>query len=603
MIPVPHYQLIEFLDFLLKNEPNLNIRGADNRMLRNYALQYIRGERGEVNFNNYSVLNLFQICPKISERTVFEQMKHFSRCGQCIEFIIQEQVNTTSVQLHPFLDGFREFARRKEIPLILEGVEPTEPRRRIPSDYILRKYLDRYGEQLFEAFNEYVEQTPPQLIRDYEQYHSEKLEYERSHNRERNRAGNRGWRDDRADNNTQPINPEYNPEQEAERLVNSVSLLIQGGFYDKYIEKQPEVLRLLVRANIISPHSLQALEFMSWLQENHPKLDILANAPTTEVKELALEFCEMNGYKNSASFSKEVVQWLNGKGDSNILQRLIDIGRTIKGKSGYSSRRTSPFERYKNINFHAVFLFLSAGDFPKFIKTYWEDLNFLTGDYIDIYYSDDDAERKISAFQTKDDFRSIRIQPMSLPALILWQDSLKDACVISLEHLSHDDIFDLLKLIVQNIQSSNSLLEIHQKSVEFVQIKTKALQPAYQLYFSGDNIMGDKLDFSNSNITNNGGQMFLGKFQDVIANLNASGKQEFGNALTNVKNEIEKSDKLSETEKQEVLEMVHQIGAEAAKSKPNKPILQALGDGLLKALKAIPDLVKVVGVLIALLPK
>jgi len=97
--------------------------------------------------------------------------------------------------------------------------------------------------------------------------------------------------------------------------------------------------------------------------------------------------------------------------------------------------------------------------------------------------------------------------------------------------------------------------------------------------------------------------MFLGKFQDVIANLNASGQQEFGNALTNVKNEIEKSDKLSETEKQEVLEMVQQIGAEAAKSKPNKPMLQALGDGLLKALKAIPDLVKVVGVLIALLPK
>jgi hypothetical protein len=32
-------------------------------------------------------------------------------------------------------------------------------------------------------------------------------------------------------------------------------------------------------------------------------------------------------------------------------------------------------------------------------------------------------------------------------------------------------------------------------------------------------------------------------------------------------------------------------------------MLQALGDGLLKALKAIPDLVKVAGVLIALLPK
>jgi hypothetical protein len=248
-------------------------------------------------------------------------------------------------------------------------------------------------------------------------------------------------------------------------------------------------------------------------------------------------------------------------------------------------------------------LFLSAGDFPKFVKTYWEDLNHLTGDYIDIYYSDDDVERKISAYETKNEFRSLRVLPMALPALVIWQDSLKDACVVSLERLSHDDIFDLMKLIVQKIQLGNSLLEIHRESVEFVQRKTLAMQPAFQVYFSGDNIMGDKIDFNNANITNNGGQMFLGKFQDVIANLNASGQQEFGNALTNVKNEIEKSDKLSETEKQEVLEMVQQIGAEAAKSKPNKPMLQALGDGLLKALKAIPDLVKVVGVLIALLPK
>lgn len=115
--------------------------------------------------------------------------------------------------------------------------------------------------------------------------------------------------------------------------------------------------------------------------------------------------------------------------------------------------------------------------------------------------------------------------------------------------------------------------------------------------------MGDKIDFSNSNITNSGGQMFLGKVQDVIANLNASGKQEFGNALTNVKNEIEKSDKLSEAEKQEVLELVNQIGEQAAKTKPNKTMLQSLGDGLLKALQAVPGLVKVAGVLIALLPK
>jgi len=127
--------------------------------------------------------------------------------------------------------------------------------------------------------------------------------------------------------------------------------------------------------------------------------------------------------------------------------------------------------------------------------------------------------------------------------------------------------------------------------------------PNHTTYVIGENHMGDNFDFRNSNITNNGGQMLLGKIQNVTASLNASGKQEIGNALTNVKNEIEKSDKLSETQRQEVLELVSQIGEEAAKAKPNKTILQALGDGLLIALKAVPDLIKVAGVLLALLPK
>ncbi len=150
MIPVPHYQLIEFLDWLLQNEPNLNIREADRGMLRSYALQYIRGER-EVNFNKYSVLKIFQICPMISERTVFDQMRHFSGCGRCLEYIVQEHVNTTAVQLHPFLEGFSDYAKRKDIPLFLENAEnnyprrPNDPERSITPNHLLSYYLEKYG--------------------------------------------------------------------------------------------------------------------------------------------------------------------------------------------------------------------------------------------------------------------------------------------------------------------------------------------------------------------------------------------------------------------------------------------------------------------------
>ena len=599
MIPIPQRQLIEFLDWLVQFEPSVNIRDANRDMLRELAQEYLRQNRQEKQ-KGVSILQILQVYPRVYyQGELRSEITHLVGCHTCWEMVANAPVNIAEIKLHPFLSAFNKYLLNKDIPIYIHSANTVAREGTQDFTHNIGEYFKRHGERLVNAFDDFFNATDPNLIKDYLEFHAEQGNKQLSKNETENRENQDLQTSEGRD--TMPVRYEGDINSESERIVESVYLLIRGTFYQP--PRQLEVINLLARANLISKNYRQALEFLSWLRETYPSLDITANAPTDEIKELAIQFCENFEYPNSASFSKEVVRWVQGKGEPGIIQGLIDIGQWIKGNSARPRKNVSPFERYKTIQFHGLFLFLSAGDFPKFVKTYWEDLNHLTGDYIDIYYSDDDVERKISAYETKNEFRSLRVLPMALPALVIWQDSLKDACVVSLERLSHDDIFDLMKLIVQKIQLGNSLLEIHRESVEFVQRKTLAMQPAFQVYFSGDNIMGDKIDFNNANITNNGGQMFLGKFQDVIANLNASGQQEFGNALTNVKNEIEKSDKLSETEKQEVLEMVQQIGAEAAKSKPNKPMLQALGDGLLKALKAIPDLVKVVGVLIALMPK
>lgn len=471
MVPIPSYQLLEFFNWMSEKHPQIKVQETSQEALYELALVYIRS--GMVSSETY-ILKLFQACPMISESTVLEQMEHFAHCGQCLRYIERNQVDVQGVKLHPLLQGFEEFAQRFELPLNISNDREFEPEDRFERQ--LRHYISRYGSRLDELFARYLEQASPEMVRDYEV----------NGRYRRERRDNRSLRESRRsdDGGTEPI--DLNPQllhREAERLAASVKLLVRGRFYEGDLEKQPEVLHFLAALGLITENTAQAIEFLGWLQERYPKIDILANAPVSEIKELALEFCETHNYENPLAFSKEVVSWLDTSGSENIIERLIKIGRQIKTRNQTYNSRVSPFKRYQTIQFHAIFLFLSAGDFPSFIKEYWQDLNFLTGDYLDIYYSHEDLNRRVSGFKVLDEFRSLRLEPCSLPALVLWQNSLKDAFAVSLEQLPHQEIFSLLQLIVQNIKNRQKFLQICKTAQDFVQSKTNSPVATPVIYY------------------------------------------------------------------------------------------------------------------------
>jgi hypothetical protein len=72
---------------------------------------------------------------------------------------------------------------------------------------------------------------------------------------------------------------------------------------------------------------------------------------------------------------------------------------------------------------------------------------------------------------------------MSLPALVLWQNSLKDAFAVSLEQLSHQEIFSLLQAIVQNIKNKQEFLQICKTAQDFVQSKTNSPVATPGIYY------------------------------------------------------------------------------------------------------------------------
>ena len=106
-------------------------------------------------------------------------------------------------------------------------------------------------------------------------------------------------------------------------------------------------------------------------------------------------------------------------------------------------------------------------------------------------------------------------------------------------------------------------------------------------------IMGDKFDVKVGNVSNVG-QMFIGKFNSIVADLEGSGNHQLAEVLRMLKDAIMASNAISEEKKGEHIEVINQIGQEAAKNKPNKTLIKIIWDGMVAVLKDFPDVAKAV---------
>jgi len=95
------------------------------------------------------------------------------------------------------------------------------------------------------------------------------------------------------------------------------------------------------------------------------------------------------------------------------------------------------------------------------------------------------------------------------------------------------------------------------------------------------------------NISNVSGQLFIGQFNTVVANLNGHNQTQLVEVLKALKEAVMASQFLSIDKKQEQVDIINQIGQEAAKPDRNKTLLKMLIDGLMTASKVIPDVANV----------
>ena len=127
-----------------------------------------------------------------------------------------------------------------------------------------------------------------------------------------------------------------------------------------------------------------------------------------------------------------------------------------------------------------------------------------------------------------------------------------------------------------------------------VKTKEKTYEESSLVFHVKELVMGDQIRNQIGNISNISGQLFIGKFNTVIADLNNSGQTELAEALKTLEEAVMASEVLLDSEKQEQVEVIYHIGEEATKPKPNKTLLKVLGDGLMTTLRAVPDVTRAV---------
>ena len=201
------------------------------------------------------------------------------------------------------------------------------------------------------------------------------------------------------------------------------------------------------------------IDFLEWLMNTNGKKIDLSKMPLSKFEILASDFCKCNygsqqdKKKLINSFKHSDVESLGAK----LVRRLTQRDATKLKSLRYI------FDRYTNdqIPYRCIILPLSSesDEFKNLIDKYYDDLNHLSGDHLDIYYSEGDLDK--SGYEIKNNMQSLPdALSEQLPCIVLWEHDIEKAKAIDIDNLSNKKLVKLMAIIVDLIKEKTSFDDI-----------------------------------------------------------------------------------------------------------------------------------------------
>lgn len=293
-----------------------------------------------------------------------------------------------------------------------------------------------------------------------------------------------------------------------ETLADSVKV------YFDYQKNEPFVMNFMTMLS--SDLSLE-IDFLEWLMLNKGKPMNLNKMPLPLFESITDEYCD---YANRFSDDKrKLVKAFKQSDTISLGKKLVAVLSRTQAERMKSLGYI--YDRYasEKVPFRCFFLPLASdGDaFENFIKKHWLDLHTMSGDHLDIYYSEEDYGK--SGYAIKDGMRMApKDLPGKLPCLVIWKDNLRFAQTIDIEGLSDKEIVRLIAEIVDSIKLGKTLntisLEAKKMAKQINQAHIDANRPIINNTFKIENNTGVVTGYmSNSTVTVYAGSITNEKFE------------------------------------------------------------------------------------------
>lgn len=315
------------------------------------------------------------------------------------------------------------------------------------------------------------------------------------------------------------------------------------------------------------------LNFFDWIRNQYPELNLSGDIPFCKLNDLIDEFCKNKNTPEANSLKKQIKRMFKESRNSNFISKIREW---FTNNGNKTEEESNPFDRYNRVKFHGIILFPEDYklQLKSFIEESWQELNSLTDEWIDIYYSKQDIkDRNCYNFLNKTK-GFVNIDRAALPAFIIWDNDLKNSLPIPISDLENKKIKKLIAHIVDSIRSGKNLPEVIDDGIKFINEEKSKNKPVQ----TNINYMGDKIEINNSNVNN---LTFKSNVKDSF-NKNSDNSNE---NITKVIKEIAKIVEASKNKDANVL--FKEFTKELDKKQPSKPKLRSFWDSLKEILPTL----------------
>lgn len=243
-----------------------------------------------------------------------------------------------------------------------------------------------------------------------------------------------------------------------EKLINSLKFCFASGIQKGRNGNMDmhSLLRLMIEDEPVE------IDFLEWIEEQNIGKDMVEKVdlmPVEVFEEYAQRFCEDTG-RGSATRQKLVNRFKRSEPGSMLskLNELLPYDSAYRKKNFryVSQRYLADSDTYKCL------LLPIESDYTMFrrlVTKRWKDLNDLSADYLDIYYCFENYGASGYDLMKQLHYLPDKVHA-KLPCIILWKENMDEGLCIPIDELSVEDVYYLIREIVDLIIQGKSLNEI-----------------------------------------------------------------------------------------------------------------------------------------------